>query len=494
MNRFRLFFAFVLGLSFPFTLYANETESERVADVEIVSAQDTITDNDFELPQDYIDNMQQHLDDWYLLNYTSYTPRSNENTHDVNYPDSVYRQRLADLETIIEMPYNQIVRNCIDNYMRNKRNSLSAILGRSMLYMPIFEQALEEAGLPLELKYLAVVESALRPDATSRVGAAGLWQFMPATGRMYNLALTSLVDERRDPYKSSVAAAQYLKELYEMFGDWHLALAAYNCGPGRVSRDIRAVGRNDFWEIYYRLPSETRMYVPLFIAANYAMEYYEEHNIEPILPDRPLTTDTVMVNRRLNFEHISKVLDVPVEALKELNPQYRCDIIPGSVNKSYSLRLPSQQAFAFRVMEDSIVALAKKELEEQGLSEEDIDMEPTPIYHKVRKGETLSKIARKYGTTVKNIKTWSGIKSDRLRIGQSIIVGWRNGTSTVKSRSKSTTTNQSTTTEASTYHKVSKGETLSTIAQRYGTTVKKLKRANNIKGDSIYVGQRLVIP
>lgn len=473
-----------VGLSATFITQAQEIEED------FVSAKDTITDKNFELPQGYIDIMEDCLDDWYLLNYTAYTPETNEKTHDVNYPDSVYRQRLSDLETIIEMPYNPIVRNCIDNYMRNRRNSLSAILGRSMLYMPIFEQALEEAGLPLELKYLAVVESALRPDVTSRAGASGLWQFMPATGRMYNLSLTSLVDERRDPYKSSVAAAQYLKDLYEMFGDWHLALAAYNCGPGRVSRDIRATGKKDFWEIYYKLPSETRMYVPLFIAANYAMEYYEEHNIEPILPEKPLITDTVMVSRKLYFEHISKVLEIPIEALQELNPQYRRDIIPGSINKAYSLRLPSQQAFAFRVMEDSIVSLAKQELGDA--AEEDISMEPTPIYHKVRKGETLSKIARKYGTTVKNIKSWSGIRSDRLRIGQSIIVGWRNGTPSVKS-SKAKTTKKETTNET-TYHKVRKGETLSTIAQRYGTTIKKLRRANNIKGDNIYVGQRLIIP
>lgn len=486
MNRYRLFLLLTFGL------FASIATQAQECDESVVSVQDTISDKNFELPQDYIDNMQQRLDDWYLLNYTAYSPNTNEKTHDVNYPDSVYRQRLADLETIIEMPYNPIVRNCIDSYMRNKRGSLSAILGRSMLYMPIFEQALEEAGLPLELKYLAVVESALRPDATSRVGAAGLWQFMPATGRMYNLSLTSLVDERRDPYKSSVAAAQYLKDLYEMFGDWHLALAAYNCGPGRVSRDIRATGKNNFWEIYYKLPSETRMYVPLFIAANYAMKYYEEHDIEPILPEKPLTTDTVMINRKLYFEHISKVLDVPIEALKELNPQYRCDIIPGSVNKSYSLRLPSQQAFAYRVMEDSIISLAKQELEAQGLSEDDISMEPTPIYHKVKSGETLSKIARKYGTTVKNIKKWSGIKSDRLRIGQSVIVGWSNGTPTV--RSKSTTSKKENAATGTTYHKVRKGETLSTIAQKYGTTIKKIKRANNIKGDNIYVGQRLIIP
>lgn len=457
-----------------------------------ILARDTITDSGFTLPDEYIENLENNLNDWYLLNYTVYEPTASNKRHDVNYPDSVYRRRLSELETVIDMPYNQVVRNCIDRYTRNSRNSVSIILGRSTRYMPIFEHALEVAGLPLELKYLAIVESALRADATSRVGAAGLWQFMIPTGRMYGLEVSTLVDERRDPYKSSVAAAQYLKDLYEMFGDWHLALAAYNCGPGRISRAINSTGKKDFWEIYYTLPRETRMYVPLFIAVNYVMTYYDKHNIEPVLAVKPLVVDTVMVSQRYYFEHISAVMDVPMDVLKELNPQYRNEVVPGRSGKPYSITLPSQQALSFVVMQDSIMAYAKRDLEEKGISEEELSDEPTPIYHKVRSGEVLSRIARKYHTTVKNIKHWNSMKSDRLRIGQRLIVGWENGVPSIKSSQKKKST--ASTDNKGSYHKVRKGETLSTIAQQYGTTVAKLKRANNLRSDRISIGQRLVIP
>lgn len=473
------------------TVVANDkTVSEVTTDtLPVILAKDTITDPYFELPKSFTENFERELNDWYLRAYTTYMPRTGGVMYDVNYPDSVYVNRLNAMCTVIEMPYNQIVRKSINYYMKNS-SWIEVLLGRATMYMPIFEQALAEADLPNELKYLPVVESAIRPAVKSRSGAMGLWQFMVPTARQYGLEVNSLVDERCDPYKSSAAAAAYLSDLYDIYGDWHLALAAYNCGQGKVSRTIRRTGKNDYWDIYYSLPTETRGYVPGFIAANYAMTYYQEHNINPVLITDPLVTDTVMVNQRLYFDHISQVLDVSVEMLQELNPQYLQNLIPGSSIKQYSLRLPTQQIFRYIEMQDSIVSLAyEHDMAEYGVAGEELTVSNEPIYHKVKKGETLSKIARKHGTTVKNIKAWSGIKSDRLSIGQMLIVGWTNGAPPPEKKKESAATSAS-----GTYHKVKKGETLSTIASKYGTTVKKLKKANNLKNDKITVGQRLRIP
>ncbi len=465
------------------SITALPTDSTRV-----ILARDTITDPYFLLPQSFTDNLETQMEEWYLSAHTTYMPHTSHIVYDVNYPDSVYRNRLDAMCTLIDMPYNQVVRKSIDYYMR-RGEWIETLLGRATLYMPIFEQALIEAGLPLELKYLPVIESALRPSVASGRKATGLWQFMLGTAKQYGLEVNSLVDERCDPYKSSVAAAAFLKDLYEIYGDWHLALAAYNCGPGRLSRIIRRTGQNDYWAIYYSLPRETAGYVPGFIAANYAMTYYNEHNINPVLVTEPLVTDTVMVNDRLYFDHIAQVLEVPVEMLRELNPQYLRDIIPGSSIKQYSLRLPTQQIFTYIELQDSIVSLAyERDMAEYGVAGDELQVVSQPIYHKVKKGETLSRIARKYGTTVKNIKNWNGIKSDRISIGQNLIVGWTNGVPPKKEDTPATTSS------SGTYHKVKKGETLSTIAGKYGTTVSALKKANNLKSDKITVGQRLLIP
>lgn len=301
----------------------------------------------------------------------------------------VYIERLKQLPTVIEMPYNDIVRQFIDRYTGRLRRSVSIMLGQQNFYMPIFEQALETYGLPLELRYLPIIESALKPNAVSRVGATGLWQFMIATARQYGLEITSLVDERRDPIKSSYAAARYLKTLYKIFGDWHLVIAAYNCGPENVNKAVhRAGGVKDYWHIYHFLPAETRGYVPAFIAANYIMNYYCEHNICPMLSNLPAKTDTLVLNRDVHFQQISDVLGIDVKLVEELNPQYRRSIVNGN-NRPSILRLPMNFVTQFIDMEDTIYTHRADELLTKRTEVEVSEVKPT--YTPQRKTYTRKK-------------------------------------------------------------------------------------------------------
>ena len=286
------------------------------------------------------------------------------NMSDINpvYSPEVYKERLARIPSVIEMPYNEVVQQFIDRYSGRLRRSVSLMLGAQNFYMPLFEEALETYGLPLELKYLPVIESALNPNAVSRVGATGLWQFMLATGKRYGLEVNSLVDERRDPVLSSYAAAQYLRDLYKIFGDWNLVIAAYNCGPDNINKAIHSSkGEKDYWQIYPYLPKETRGYVPAFIAANYIMNYYCDHNICPMRAELPAKTDTVVVSRDIHFEQIAKVLGMDVDQIKQLNPQYRRNIINGNTKPS-AVRLPATLVSSFIDNEDSIYAYRPEEL------------------------------------------------------------------------------------------------------------------------------------
>lgn len=319
----------------------------------------SIEDSSIVFPESYEADTQKLMEKWYLQNYTT-TDLESTSPDDPGATDDEIRERLADLPTIIDMPFNSIVKSYIERFTKQGRKQVTALLGLSTYYMPIFEQALEEQGLPIELKYLPIVESGLDPTATSKSGAAGLWQFVPKTAQGYNMEFSSLVDERRDPYVSSEKACQLLKSLYEAYGDWTLAIAAYNCGPQTVNKALKRAGGDasdhDFWSIYYYLPEETRGYVPMFIAANYVMNYYPEHDIAPVLPKKPLITDTIHVTNRVHFEQISNVLDIPLDEIRILNPQFRQDIIPGSPRNPYNLILPSQQIHAFLVSEDEIYA------------------------------------------------------------------------------------------------------------------------------------------
>ena len=324
---------------------------------------------------------------------------------------------LSQMPTIIEMPYNQVVRSYIDSYVKRYPKRLSSLLALSKYYFPIFENALEAGGLPLELKYLPVIESALNPSAKSYVGAAGLWQFMPATGRLYGLEVNSLIDERCDPYKSSKAAVAYLKDLYEIYGDWMLVIAAYNCGPGNVNKAIRrSGGKRDYWDIYEYLPRETRGYVPAFIAANYAMYYAESlYHICPSELKLPVVADTLCVNYRVHLEQISDCLGVHIDELRRLNPQYRYDLVPGN-SRPCTLCLPGDVAYKFLSQKDSIVAY-KSELISRKI-ENKIAMQTT---YKVRSGDNLWTIAKKKGVSVAAIRKANAPKKlNVLQIGQVI--------------------------------------------------------------------------
>ena len=360
---------------------------------------------------------------------------------DVNpvFEKEVFLERLKRIPSIIEMPYNEVVQKFIDRYSGRLRHSVSYMLGASNFYMPIFEEALETYGLPLELKYLPVIESALNPKAVSRVGATGLWQFMLATGKRYGLEVNSLVDERRDPIKASYAAANYLSDLYKVFGDWNLVIAAYNCGPDQINKAIhRSKGSKDYWQIYPYLPKETRGYVPAFIAANYIMTYYCEHNICPMTTRLPAKTDTVMVGRNVHLEQIASVCNIDIEQLRTLNPAYRRDIVPGATKLS-AVRLPQTEVGKFIDLEDSIYAYNAEVLFSKRTTVEVNDDVPTYTRKSsskrsrkkarsrgrsvtVKSGQTLSEIAKRNGTTVAKLKRLNGIKGSNIRAGKKLRV------------------------------------------------------------------------
>ena len=360
-----------------------------------------------------------------LLNlYMSKTYLSEDsdcNMRNVNptYTKEEYINRLSRLPTVMEMVYNEVVQKFIDRYSGRLRHSISYMLGASNFYIPIFEEALEVYQLPLELKYLPIIESALNPKAVSRVGATGLWQFMIGTGKQYGLQVNSHVDERRDPVKSSYAAARYLRDLYKVFGDWNLVIAAYNCGPENINKAIhRAKGEKDYWRIYPYLPKETRGYVPAFIAANYIMTYYSQHNICPMTTRLPAKTDTVMVSRNVHLEQVAEVVGINIDLLRSLNPMYRRDVIPGA-SEPLPLRLPQTEVGKFIDMEDSVYTYKVDELLSKRSEVEVSDDVPT--YYKkskrsYRKGKRSYKKQRtSYRKRSKSTRRRSSARRSRRR-------------------------------------------------------------------------------
>lgn len=470
---------------------------------EPLNPSDSLDTNVF-IPESFEANVDSLINSWNVQYYVKQRPQS-DTCENIRVSDAVYKDRLSKLPHIIEMPYNEVVGKCIDLYVNRRRTVIQYMLGLADFYFPMIEQALDENRLPLELKYLAIVESALNPVAISRAGATGLWQFMLPTGRAYGLEINSLVDDRRDPVKATYAACRYFKDMYDIYGDWHLVIAAYNCGAGNVNKAIRrAGGKRDYWAIYNYLPRETRSYVPLFIAANYAMNYYSEHGLSPVSTTLPLATDTIMVNDLLHLGQVSQMLNVDIEMLRALNPQYKRDIVPGN-NGSRPLLLPATNAYAFVSVEDSIYRHKSDEffvnrsyVEPGGNTTRSGNSNQERIVHRVISGETMNLIANKYGVTTAQIRKWNGLKSTRIRSGARLTIYADNGGVPMSDKQASTDSSASTQTSGNagfTRYEVRSGDTFSTIAQRYpGVSVKQLMEFNNARSTKLRIGQIIKIP
>jgi membrane-bound lytic murein transglycosylase D len=387
---------------------------------------DTMTGNGytFEIPESMNADIDSLLNSWQARNMLNKLDCDGSEWANIVITDTMYAKRLAALPTIVRMPYNNMVRSCIDRYTKNGRSQISYLLGISELYFPIIEEEIDRIGVPHELKYLPIIESALNPKATSRMGAKGLWQFMFTTGKLYGLKANNYIDERFDPAKSTTAALLYLKDLYDMFQSWELAIAAYNCGPGNVKKAIkRSGGSTDFWKIYPWLPRETRGYLPGFIAASYIMTYYEDHGICPMEPELPIATDTIHVNKNLHFGQIAEVCGVDIEEIRALNPQYLKDIIPGE-NETYVLRLTNNTTTKFVENEDTIYKhnadkyFPQVNIEKMLKDAKENNGEGNLIRHKIKNGETLGAIAIKYKVSVKQLMKWNGLHNSNIRAGK----------------------------------------------------------------------------
>lgn len=397
-------------------------------------------------------------------------------------------------KTPFNIEYNPSLESVIQSFLKRKRGLMERMLTLSQFYFPMFEEELANYNIPLELKYLAIVESALNPRARSRVGATGLWQFMYPTGKMYDLDVSSYVDERSDPIMATKAACEYLSKLYSIFGDWDLALAAYNSGPGNVNKAIRrSGGYTNYWNIRNNLPRETAGYVPAFLATMYLFEYADEHGLKPKNAERPyFQTDTIQVKRLITFEQISKLVDVSVEELEVLNPSYKLNIIPFVDDKNYVLRLPVDAIGKFVSNEDAIYAFVENEIK--------VEEKPLPqfvetqnqIRYKVKSGDFLGKIAERYGVGVSQIKSWNNLRSNNLKIGQRLIIHSKKSNVVASSSEKSTT--KSKISEATKVHTVKAGDSLWTISKKYsGISVENLRKWNGISGDNLKLGAKLVL-
>jgi membrane-bound lytic murein transglycosylase D len=454
------------------------------------------------VPESWDMDLDSLMKSWHVQYYVDQSAHPGY-SESVTAGDEVYAERLSRLNNLIELPYNEVVRRCIELYVNRRRTIVEYMLGLESFYFPMFEQALDAHRLPYELKYLPIIESALNPTAFSRAGASGLWQFMIGTGKQYGLEVNSLVDERCDPLKATDAACRYLETLYGIYGDWTLVLAAYNCGPGNVNKAIRRAGGSvDYWKIYPYLPKETRLYVPLFIAANYVMNYYAHHQLHPVQTLMPAATDTVMVNQAIHFDQIAEVLEIDKDLLRALNPQYKRDIIPGH-SSPRSLRLPTLQIYAFIEKESMIVNHRQSEL----LVSSSNGGQAEKLIHKVLRGETMRTISSKYGVSTADIRRWNKLNSNRLAIGRRLTIYTDNGGFALAPSAEATpalvatpvASSASSASAASTgeyaRYKVRPGDSFYIIAKRYpGYSLNDLMRINNTTSSKLKTGQYIKVP
>lgn len=503
--RYRtIFILLFLGAFINASLYAfnfRQTQDQNVIDSLSRFENPNATDYFFAGKMDSIENL---VSDWMYAGRVRYDSSCvSRRSYCPSLPDSVYMSRLGNIATLIELPYNEVIKKYIEYYTGPRRRMVEKLLGLSQYYFPMIEQTFDAAGIPLELKYLAVVESALNPSALSKQGASGLWQFMLPTGKHYGLEISTLVDERRNPVKSTQAAANYLKSLYNIYKDWTLAIAAYNCGPGNVNKAIqRTGGRKDYWAIYYNLPKGTREYLPLFIALNYIMNYHLDHEICPSVCPIALDMDTLRINKTLHFSQVSKITGISVEELRAFNPQFKRDIIPGS-QKPYVLRLPITSMMRFIAFEDSVlnnniakddrlrstVQLGVSTVSAGNLPKREALPEGEPIKHIIKNGESLGVIAQKYGVKVEDLKDWNNLSNVNIRAGKTLIVHAKSTAQMAKS--EKTDSNDSLYKE----YKIRSGDSFWIIARNHNTTVDKILQVNNMnKSSKIQPGQVIKIP
>ncbi|MGJ8591458.1 MAG: LysM peptidoglycan-binding domain-containing protein [Aquaticitalea sp.] len=400
--------------------------------------------------------------------------------------------------TPFNIEYNPGLESVIKSYLKNRRSSMQRLMALSEYYFPLFEKELDNMDVPLEIKYLAIVESALKPRAKSRVGATGLWQFMYPTGKMYGLNVTSYVDERSDPIKSTIAASKYLAKLYEIFGDWDLALAAYNSGPGNVSKAIRrSGGYQNYWNLRPHLPRETAGYLPAFLATMYIFEYAEEHGFKKAASGyRYMETDTIHVKQTISLDQVAELMELPIEELQFLNPAYKLDIIPYVEGEDHTLRLPRHAIGRFVTNEKEIYAHVQSESDKREKPMPQLLEQESKTTYKVRSGDYLGKVARKYGVRVSDIKKWNGLRSNNLKVGQRLKIYSHSSTSsssTSNSTDNSSNSKAIVSTNAKTY-KVRSGDSLWSISQKFsGVSVDDIKKWNDISGSNLKVGTTLKV-